>query len=328
MRNTSCLVVALASLYTLTVGAQTPSPATCHSDLGNIKNDYGTANAVAAFTAADCSDRTVYCVDASGYPVPSEQRDPHLRAGETLNVKLFGPDTCDTILTVSTDTKRSSVTLFPVTTGPNPTKRGAGESTIKQLATAKVAVDADTDSVTIFVARTDVDQRVEGISLGIVQPRYYLDVGMLVAFTPYFQQVSTSRIPGLQDQFIRETNTIRAAAAITVNYFPFGQYSQPRFTGYHGLGFQAGIGGNLARLGDEFYMGILWEPIPGAGISTGLALLEMQQLQPDYPTGALVQPNDVPKDTFLGPRWYFGVSLNTHVFQTLLSLGANARVPQ
>ncbi|HEY3255697.1 MAG TPA: hypothetical protein VGJ91_17180, partial [Polyangiaceae bacterium] len=67
--------------------------------------------------------------------------------------------------------------------------------------------------------------------------------------------------------------------------------------------------------------------IPGAGISAGLALLEMQRLQPGYPMGALVAPSDVPKDTFLGPRFYFGVSLNTQVFQTVLSLGSKARVP-
>lgn len=91
MRNTSFLLVALASFYAAPAAAQSPpSKDTCHNELGNIGNAYGSAVAVAAFTEADCSDRTVYCVDVFGYPVPGEERDPQLFAGETLMPSCSG----------------------------------------------------------------------------------------------------------------------------------------------------------------------------------------------------------------------------------------------
>ena len=195
------------------------------------------------------------------------------------------------------------------------------------LAKTTVKIKAMTVSVTIVVSRVTAPLSVRGVTLVVTPPRYYLDVGLLVAFTPNYQRVTTQRVPGSSEQFIREEKTVHPSAAIALTYFPAGQYSVPRFTRYHGLGIQLGIGGDLSRIDDEFYMGGVWEPVPGAGISAGLALITLEKLQPGYPEGALVKPNDVPKDTFLGPRFYFGFSLNTEVFQTLLKLGEKAVVP-
>lgn len=300
--------------------------AQCQKELRANPAPWGTEQAKAELAKADCEQRSVLCVDASGYPLPTERSDPSLKSGETLTVKLFGPKSCQEVLTVSTNLHQSDVTLFKATPANKGIERVAAVE-IEQLAKATVTTDVMTDSVTIFVSRLDSELTLEGITLTVTPPRYYLDVGLLAAFTPQYQRVSTQRSPGSEEQFIRETNTVRAAAAITVNFFPWGQYSAPRFSGYHGLAIQAGIGGDLDRIDDEFYTGILWEPIPGAGVSAGLALLEMQRLQDHYPSGTLVKPGDVPSDTFLGPRFYFGISLNTQVFQTVLSLGAKARVP-
>jgi len=279
---------------------------------------------------ADCERDDVYCVDATGYPVPGESRDPGLKPGQALTIKLFGPTRCVNVLNVGTDVKQSNVSLFPQEAAAQralPRDATVPPPEIQLLAKATVTPSATTDAVTVVVSRTDVPLSLEGITLTVTPGLYYLDVGLLAAFAPNFERVSTSRAPGSEEQFIREERSIRPAAAIALSYFPFGQYSVPRFTGYHGLGFQIGIGGDLARIGDEFYMGLAWEPVPGAGISSGLALLTMQRLQPGYPSGTLVNPNDVPKDEFLGPRFYFGFSLNTQVFQTVLQLGEKARVP-
>ncbi|HEY5959433.1 MAG TPA: hypothetical protein VIV60_22900, partial [Polyangiaceae bacterium] len=272
-------------------------------------------------------------------PLPKEERDPDLRPGVTFHLKLFGPNSCADLLAITTDTKQSSVSLFPaavaaVAPPPRPMAMGlvppppVPKVPVQLLASREVTPELEISAVTIYVTRKETDSTIKGITLDVVTPKYYLDVGILIAFASNFRQVSTARIPGAQDQFIRETTTIRPAGAIGAIYYPAGQYSQTRFTGFHGLAIQAAIGADFSRINDEFYFGLLWEPIPGAGIGCGAALLEKQRLQPDYPSGALVQPNDVPKDTYMGFSPYFGVSFNTRVFQTLLDLGGSVRVPK
>ncbi|MEI9939284.1 MAG: hypothetical protein WDO69_18845 [Pseudomonadota bacterium] len=318
------LVLAGVSSVAAHSQADEPSgPSVCQTDLPNSAHLLSTNAAQVEFVKADCETRSVYCVGPDGYPVPGEL-DPDLKSGEELTVKLFGPATCQDVLTVATQLHQASATLFR---DVGVTKRDEVLASLALLAKTTATTDAATESITVFVSQINTKLNIEGVTLMVTPRRYYLDVGLLVAFTPYFQQVSTARVPGSKEQFVRETNTIHPSAAITLSYFPAGQYAVPRFSGYHGLGIQAGIGGDLSRVDDEFYLGLVWEPIPGAGISAGLAMLEMERLQPGYPSGALVNPNDVPKDTFLGPRAYFGISLNTEVFQTLLSLGAKARVP-
>lgn len=274
---------------------------------------------------ADCERADVYCVDVTGYPVPSEEPDPGLKSGQSFTVKLFGPDTCNGVLSVGTNIKQSDVSLFRKSLQEG--GKEAGKQAIKLLSKSTVKLPLTAESVTVVVSRQDKSLSIHGAVLPVTPPRYYLDVGLLVPFTVNYQRVSTSRVPGSTEVFIREEHTIRPAGAVALTYFPAGQYAVPRFTDYHGLGIQVGVGADFDRLDDEFYMGGLWEPIPGAGISAGLALISMQKLQPGYPEGALVKPNDVPKDEFLGPRFYFGISLNTEAFQTALKLGEKALVP-
>jgi hypothetical protein len=303
--------------------SQADQASDCENALAGSAAQLRTDIARREFVRADCETRSVYCVGPDGHPVPGEL-DPELKTGEELTVKLFGPDQCLDVLAVATQLHQSTATLFR--DAPASRIRAASAPTL--LAKTIATTDAATESVTVFVSRLDTKLNLEGVTLTVTPRRYYLDVGLIVAFTPYYQQVSTARVAGSEEQFIRETNTIHPSAAIALSYFPAGQYAAPRFSGYHGLAIQAGIGGDLSRVDDEFYLGLLWEPIPGAGVSAGLALLEMERLQPNYPAGALVSPDDVPKDKFLGPRGYFGISLNTEVFQTLLSLGGEARVPR
>jgi hypothetical protein len=305
----------------------TPDPNACAGDLARSNGTFSDEATKAELAKADCEERSVFCVDASGYPIPGEQRDPQLKSGQSLIVKLFGPSTCEDVLTVGSDVQQSDVTLFRATPAEK-ARGGAAKVVTRLLAKATVTTDAASESVTVVVSRLDNRLSIQGVTLVVTPPRYFLDVGLLVAFTPAYQTVSTSRAPGSTEQFIRTENTIHPSAAVTINYFPAGQYSVPRFSDYHGLGIQAGIGGDLTRLDDEFYLGAIWEPIPGAGVAAGLAMLSMEKLHPDYPAGALVNPNDVPKDTFLGPRFYFGITLNTQVFQTALSLGGKAIVPK
>jgi hypothetical protein len=62
----------------------------------------------------------------------------------------------------------------------------------------------------------------------------------------------------------------------------------------HGFGFQAAIGGDLGRLDDEFYFfGLIYEVVPGAGISGGLALTQVESLQPGHVAGTLVDPSEI-----------------------------------
>ena len=308
-------------------------PAQCGKALQSVATtSYVAPQAIDEFTKASCADHNIICIGPNGQPLPNEESNVELRPGSTATVKLFGPAACGKVLSVSADITQTAATLFPPPTNDNLRDALApgltqAETKIEVLASTAVTPDSYSESVTFFVVRTDTGNRLPGLKVDVTQPRYYLDVGVLVAFTPYFKEVSAARVPGQQDSFIRETNTIHPSAAIGVNYYPFGQYTQPRFTGYHGLAIQAAIGANLSRIDDEFYLGLLWEPVPGAGISAGLAMLQMQRLQPNYPSGALVQPNDIPKDTYLGGRAYFGVSLNTRVFRTLLDIGGKVNVP-
>jgi len=324
----AALGAALAAHFAA-VSSSAQTAEACRDSLRGAKaSTYSDGPAGAEYDKADCADRDTYCVGPDGFPLPMEETDPALVAGSKLKVKLFGPASCAELLGVAVDRQQSRVRLFR---SPDPggdgQKKASSEGAIQLLATTVVATDAQTDSVTVRVYRTDVTHGIDGITLEVRHERYFLDVGLLVAFAYGYQQVSPARLPGLRDEFIRETDTIRPAAAITVNYFPFGQLSEPRFTGVHGLGVQAGIGGDLDPIDDEFYMGLIYEPVPGAGVSAGVALLQMQKLQPDYPSGVLIDPGDVPRDTFLGARPYVGVSLNTEVFETVMKAGAKARVP-
>jgi hypothetical protein len=308
----------------------------CRDDLDELRRNstrdktFGADGVKQELANADCERNDVYCVDATGFPVPGEDGDPGLKSNQELTVKLFGPASCEGVLTVGTSVKQSNVSLFRA---PPAAKVGlrkglrAAQIPIQLLAKSTVKLSVTAESVRVVVSRVDVALSLQGIELTVTPPRYYLDVGILVPFSVDYQQVSTSRVPGSTEVFIREENTLRPAAAVALSYFPFGQYGVPRFTGVHGLGFQAGVGADFDRVDDEFYLGLIWEPVPGAGISAGMALLDMERLQPGYPQGALVKPNDVPKDEFMAPRVYFGLSLNTEVFQTALKLGEKALVP-
>ncbi len=305
----------------------------CKHDLAPNQVDYTNSD---VFGQNDCADRLVYCVDPSGFPMPGESRDPGLRSGETITIKLFGPASCNKVLSVSTDTKKSSATLFNPSAGTAPSPAAKPFSAVLPpkpappvlLGDVKTTVDAATVSVTVYVARTDFDLAVKGIAFDVVQPTYYLDVGLLVAFTAPFQTVTAASIPGVDDQYVHQSEGVHPSAAIALNWFPDGEYTAPRYAGWHGVGVQAGIGADLRHLGDEFYLGGVWEIVPGAGFSAGLALIRMDGLLPNYPEGTLIGSSGVQKDTFLGPRPYFGVNLNTQVFQTVLGLGAKIRVPQ
>jgi len=327
------LVVLAATSWTVAGFAQ-GAPDQCAGTLASTDAKLYT-DAVAAKLYADnvCSDRTVVCVDATGFPVPGEERNPKLQIGDTLTVRLFGPDSCASVLTVRTDSELSDTTLFsPAAAGAKVAAAApppAPPPTLVKLAETKVVVSQQTDAVNVVIARTDKSNlSIDGVRLTVMHPRYLLDVGLLVPFTYPYRQVNTQRMPGVTDQVIRQESTIHPSAAITLNLFPFGQFSQARFSGYHGLGLQVGIGADLRKVDDEFYFGPIWEIVPGAGLSFGLSLLRMDGLQPDYPAGSLVDPNDVPKDTSLKPGMYFGFSVNTQVFQTALDLGSKIRVPQ
>lgn len=276
----------------------------------------------------DCDERYVYCVDAHGKAVPGE-RDPQLNYSRSLTIKLLGPQSCLELLKVGTDVQQSdNITLFRAVkeaAADTETRSGAGP-VITVLDKATLEADASIESFTVIVSRADEPRSLRGDTLSVIPPRYFLDVGILVAFAPH-QEISAARIPGSQELFIREEKGLRPSAAVTLNYFFLGQYSVPRFSGWHGFAVQAGIGGDFSEVDDEFYLGVLWEPIPGAGVSAGLAMIEMDRLQPNYPAGALVSADDVPKDRFLAPQPYFGISLNTQVFETALKLGEKARVP-
>lgn len=321
----------LPSVFTLIaavlVSARASADAdTCRAEIAK-GIDWASAATQAELDKADCETRSVYCVGVGGQPVPGES-DPEVRSGESLTVKLLGPATCKDVLAATTHVRVSDVSLFRDLPAASQAKTVAVPVDAVLLSKTVVDTDLTTESITINVSRTDVNLNIEGVTLVVTPPRYYLDVGLLVAFTPFYRQVSTARVPGSKEQFIRETNDIRPAGAVALNFFPWGQYKAPRFSGYHGLAVQAAVGGDFSRIDDEFYLGLLWEPIPGAGLSAGLALLRMEKLQTDYSAGVIVQPDDVPRDTYLGARPYFGVSLNTEIFQTVLGLGGKARVPK
>lgn len=320
---------AFAFLLSATGWAASPKPVECAKALYRVfgerpeRPDYKEES-----ERVGCGESLIYCVGPDGQPLPGETA-PALRPSDVLTIKLLGPSDCADTLSVASNVRVRSQRLFrKLPTGPA-AKSGEQPAPVlyQLLATTSVEVDKTTEEITVVVARTDTKKSIRGAELKVVQFTYLLDVGLLTAFAFDYSQVKTARIPGTDDSFIRETSGIHAGGAIALSVFPCGQYDTPRFSRLHGFGVQVGIGADLSRVDDEFYFGAIYEAIPGVGLSAGVALLEMQTLQPSYPEGTLAAVDDLPADTALQPAFYLGVSLNTQVLDTIVDLGKGIHVP-
>ena len=168
----------LAVLLAPSSASAEATPTTCWQELQRVGTAFNTTEANAELEKADCDQRSVLCVDATGYPLPSESTDPKVKSGETLIVKLFGPKGCSGVLTVRTDVSQSDITLFP----PMPTQAAAREGAappplppveIQQLARAVASTTSTTESITVSISRTDASRlTLEGLTLLVTPPRY------------------------------------------------------------------------------------------------------------------------------------------------------------
>jgi hypothetical protein len=320
-----------------------PSTATAVTCLNQYSEDltrHGDALTTAA-EIANCNDDEVLCVGLDGRVFQNDTL-PTLNPNDRLIVKLIGRESCQGLFQIDASQAVSSDSLFPGSNRGNGQGEQGGNDDIRVIHQLDVQVQDNATVVSIHTqqmvgnARTGRSwQEVRRLRLPVNQGNYYLDVALLVAFTIDGQRhLSTTTIPGTEDRTITEADDWLVSGAIVLNVYLFGRPRSRIVPMQWGqgwgwaqmVGLQFGLDLDLSDITDQFYMGLVIEPIRGISLSGGLAVLKMNQLQDGYEHGFLLQPGaNVPTQTGYEVRGYFGITISANILETARRIGASIR---
>jgi hypothetical protein len=192
----------------------------------------------------------------------------------------------------------------------------------------------------------DIDfERVEGssasptvaahYSVWIDSGQYHLEASVLVPFVYRGRRVATlTPTAGGNELQVALNQDWHTTAAVMVDLFPFGrqkgqvssfQHCRSGSCAENWLAIQFGTG--LSSIFQEWYLGLLFEPVSGLALAGGGALLKGDFLGPGLAEGMLLQSASqfsVKSDYMIRP--YFGIAVTSDIFQTLDRSSVFARI--
>jgi hypothetical protein len=295
------------------------------------------------FEAFGCDKALMLCLSADDGELLKGEVLPLLVPGDVLVVRSIATD-CEVRdggeapaeygkVELAIDTRFSADTLFAPPADPK--KESTCKPTSPKVAERveqKVSSAAGARAIVVRSLRRREGKVVPASEamheIAIDQGRYFLEVGALVPVVINGSRtVGAAAIPGTPERMVVIEEDARVTGALVLNVFPFGGRSRGKlYTGLSGnsWGLQVGIDLDFGNLTDQFYAGLLCEPISGFGISVGVAIVEGQVLTEGSRVGMLVPPGEtVPHGDRYMARTYIGVTFTTEVLQTLLA-GATA----
>jgi hypothetical protein len=144
-------------------------------------------------------------------------------------------------------------------------------------------------------------------------------------------------IEGSADRRLAVVEDWHITAALMLNVYPFGRrrgevaaftrfLEEPDATVADLVGFQFGLDLDLSEPLDQWYFGLVLEPITGFSVDGGLALLQQDFLPRGFAEGMLVPAGGIPEPS---PRYvvrpYFGVTLSLDIIETLATASRSVR---
>jgi hypothetical protein len=192
-----------------------------------------------------------------------------------------------------------------------------------EVAFAQPSLDVEFVRIDRGSASPSVDQH---LSTWIDSGTYHLEASVLVPFVFRGKRVATlTPTPGGNQFLIGLDEDWHITAAVMVDLFPFGRQKGQVSSFEHcrsgscvenWLGLQFGTG--LSSIFQEWYLGLLFEPVSGVAIGAGGALLKGDFLGPGLAEGMLLpSPAQFSVNSDYMIRPYFGIALTSDIFQTL-----------
>jgi hypothetical protein len=204
---------------------------------------------------------------------------------------------------------------------------------------AKVEVPFGEPSLEIDFARTESGSAAPSTSqhyaVWIDSGQYHLEASVLVPFVYRGRRRATlTPTPGGGAYEVGLDQDWHVTAAVMIDLFPFGRQKGQVSSFVHcrsgscaenWLGIQFGTG--LSSIFQEWYLGILFEPVSGLGIGAGASLLKGDFLGPGLAEGMLLpSPAQFSAKSDYMFRPYFGIAVTSDVFQTLDRSSVLARI--
>jgi hypothetical protein len=258
-------------------------------------------------------------------------------AGSRLLVQILGPKDCEDVFELSTDFVKIKESLFDerprVTSGEE-----AAEATIDVLQKLEVVAPTDMDVTQIRVKFGRGERDSKEYLLTIDHGRYYLSVGLLVPFVANGSRTFVaSPVPGTGQRAITLVEDWHLTAALALNVYPFGRRrgQVSAFTGWSTdrsdtvrdlLGFQIAADLDVSDLLDQWYFGLMVEPVAGVSLNAGMALLKGEFLPDRLSTGMLVGSDaEIEAVRHYMARPYIGFTLTLDIIDTLAKASREVR---
>ena len=257
-----------------------------------------------AYRQYGCEDSLIVCVDKAGNRIPTE-RLPIVGAGDLLIIRSIGANCDDAELKdkgIRVELSVEQVITHDRKLADEPSPRHPETGTVctapALLGESRFTVPDNSALVGLivrFALVTGDGSIVRGSErphrILIDQGRYFFEVGALLAFVPGgSRRIVRSPVPGSGEQTLDVETDARVAGALMLNIFPFG--GRPRHTlfspGGHSVGVQFGVDLDFSSLVDQFYGGLIYEPVSGAALSIGGALVRGEYLPEGSERGMLV----------------------------------------
>lgn len=173
------------------------------------------------------------------------------------------------------------------------------------------------------IASASVEQH---YSIWVDDGQYHVELSLLVPFVFRGRRVGTlTSTPTGTELQVGLNEDWHVNGAVMLDFFPLGRQKGQASSFQHcrysscvenWLGFQFGTG--LSSLFQEWYFGLLFEPVSGLALGAGGTFLKGDFLGPGLAQGMLLPAAsdfNVKSDYMLRP--YFGVAITTDIFQTL-----------
>jgi hypothetical protein len=287
----------------------------------------------------------VLCLDYRGNLTTGERTPKALFPGDRLIVRsigTIGPNCEDDQLkkaqaavALEVTSEVSHDTQFAASTPKASTKEaGCHTYDILREATFDVPTTAGLAEVIVHFSWKQSTKTIENTErlyhVPVEHGHYFFEVGVMVPFVLHgSRRVVAVPDPGTGEQVVAIQTDTHVTAAIMLNVFPLGGRANDRlYTGWapRNWGVQFGVDLDFSDLTDQFYVGLLVEPVTGVSLNAGVAVLRGQFL-PDGSQPGMLAPVGQPISTVnkYMARAYFGVTFTFDVVRTLLSAANTAK---
>ena len=282
-----------------------------------------------------CSDALVLCIYSSGELVPEETVPTEISVDERLSIAIFGCKADSVDLSVDFRVRRNMHRLFrEVLKGDDEGRKSFAACPKEHLRTFQSdPIPSDGRSlVAIVETKTSADAKAPNHRKRFIVPvkvgRYFLDVGLLTAFTINgSRRVRGVAAAGTSNQEVVVREDVAINPVLVLNIYPFGGRrvgsvffcEDPegcRSGDFFGL--QFGLDMDLSDPLDQWYFGIVLEPITGVSLSLGGALRKGEFLGAAEIEGRVLPRDTEPnRRTAFMLRPYFGLTLTYDALNTL-----------